>query len=160
MGAPHDRKGSADKMCAKQDAHRHDNQIKTKDGMPFPFRVATRAFRVIRKMWNDYRNGRNMRKPITQEQSPRTGEDYPGEAEDESSKKRNRREIPVSAIEQSLPSKDYQKNPPTRRQQEVIERWVHQGGEWPWRIEQVVHQDPSDNMRGICVLEVKDLYAV
>ncbi|KAI8946052.1 hypothetical protein F4801DRAFT_583809 [Xylaria longipes] len=48
----------------------------------------------------------------------------------------------------------------TSAQRPVIESWVHKGGEWPWRIEQIVHRDSSENLLGIWVLEVKDPHAV
>ncbi|KAI1158095.1 hypothetical protein F5B18DRAFT_657006 [Nemania serpens] len=37
---------------------------------------------------------------------------------------------------------------------------VHRDGPYPWRLEQVMHQDSSENLRGIWVLKVKDMHAV
>jgi hypothetical protein len=108
-------------------------------------------------MWKDYQNGRNMRKQIIHKQDPGTGDDGSRKAEDETQKLRHRG-IPALAAKKSSPSKHYHENRLERRAKPrpVTEHWVHQGGEWPWKIEQVVHRDSSGNTRGIWVLEAKD----
>ncbi|RWA11755.1 hypothetical protein EKO27_g3352 [Xylaria grammica] len=190
MAASHRGEESANTIRTEQVAHSHNHQTNTKRVALFLPYVITWLFRVIQQAWKDHQNGRNLRKRITQEQGSETGDDRPGEAKnetekprddreaqeqtpgtrdnrlkepkDESKKPRDRRDIPVVATEGSPPSEYYRegRRAKSARHRPVMEFWVHQGGEWPWRIEQIVHRDPSGNARGIWVLEVKDLSAM
>ncbi|KAI3330856.1 hypothetical protein F4824DRAFT_326272 [Ustulina deusta] len=162
MAASHHHEESVNKRITEKAAHRHNHQTKMERATLFLSHIITWPFRVIRQAWKDYQSGRNMRKWITQEQDPKTGDDRPREAEDKTKKLRGRREIPVLATEGSSSSQYYHEDRRARsaRHRPVIEHWVHQGGEWPWRIEQVVHRDASGNARGIWVLEVKDMSAM
>ncbi|KAI8948406.1 hypothetical protein F4801DRAFT_462631 [Xylaria longipes] len=64
---------------------------------------------------------------------------------------------PFRFIKQTL--SDYQSGRNMRKRiTQEPEHWVHQAGEWPWRIEHVVQWDPSKNFRVLSVLEVNDLY--
>ncbi|KAI0446126.1 hypothetical protein F4803DRAFT_505691 [Xylaria telfairii] len=168
MAISHHRKDPADKMNDEQAVHRHNDQTntKTKQGTSLPSRVVTWPFHIIKQTWKDYQNGRNMQKLITQEQEPAAEDDQRREATNKNNKQRNHHETPVSATKGSPPGKYYDKPPPEGKSEErkaarpVAEYWVHQGGDYPWRIEQVVHRGPSENVRGLWVLEVKDLYAM
>ncbi|KAI0454277.1 hypothetical protein F5B21DRAFT_476506 [Xylaria acuta] len=89
-----------------------------------------------------------MRKRITQEPEPRAGDDQRWKPEDETNKQQDGHETPASATRGSSPSS---------ARSEVAEHWVHQAGEWPWRVEQEVQRDPSKKFRVLSVLEVNDL---
>ncbi|KAI1352387.1 hypothetical protein F5Y01DRAFT_324325 [Xylaria sp. FL0043] len=164
MEASHDHKDSAGQRATAQASNRHNNQTKTKHGRAFPTRLVAWPFRITQQAWKDYRSGRNMRMRTTQEQASEAGGDQHSEEEKDTNKQSNDQEIPMSAIQGSPPSNYHHENPSASRAQPrrgaVVEHWVHQGGEWPWRIEQVVHRDSSENVRGIWVLEAKDLHAM
>ncbi|KAI1747797.1 hypothetical protein F4782DRAFT_535072 [Xylaria castorea] len=104
-------------MRAEQAAYRHNNQTKTKHGMPLASHFATWPFRIIRQTWREYRNGRNMRKRITQGQDPETDDNHSEKAEDETNEQRGRRGRPVSATDGSSPDKHQHGNPPSRSAQ-------------------------------------------
>ncbi|KAI1272911.1 hypothetical protein F5Y07DRAFT_412086 [Xylaria sp. FL0933] len=164
MAASHDHKDSVGQKGTAQASNPHNNQTKTKHRGPFPSRLITRPFRIIQQAWNDYRSGRNMRMRTTPEQTSEAGGDQHREEEKNTSKQSEDQEIPMSATQGSSPNNYYHENPSAstarRHRGALVEHWVHQGGEWPWRIEQVVHRDSSENVRGIWVLEAKDLHAM
>ncbi|GAW25843.1 hypothetical protein SAMD00023353_1400800 [Rosellinia necatrix] len=122
--------------------------------------VITRPFCIIRQIWEDYQRGRNMRKRIAQERGPGKEDCRLEEAEDETEKLRDRRDIPVLTTERSSPSKDSHEDQEARSGQRcpVNEHWVHQGGEWPRRIERVDHRHLPGNAHGIWGLEEKDVF--
>ncbi|KAI1743145.1 hypothetical protein F4680DRAFT_445021 [Xylaria scruposa] len=150
-------------MSNKQAAHHHDDEakMKTSHSMLWPSRVVTWPFRFIKQTLSDCQSGRNMRKRITQELEPRAGDDQRCELEDETDKQQDGHETPASATGGLSPRKYYDKSTQKNEQHrsvriEVVEHWVHQAGEWPWRVEHVVQRDPSKNWRVFSVLEVND----
>ncbi|TRX95971.1 hypothetical protein FHL15_003113 [Xylaria flabelliformis] len=165
MATSQHRKGSADKMSNQQAAYHHDEEAKTKTNhsMSWPSRVATWPFQVIKQIISDYQSGRNMRKRITREPEPRAGDDQHWEPEDETNKQQDGHETSASATRGSSPRKYHDKPLQNNEQHrsvgsEVAKHWVHQAGEWPWRIEYgVLQTDPSRNFRVVSFLEVNDL---
>ncbi|KAI1345467.1 hypothetical protein F5Y01DRAFT_323261 [Xylaria sp. FL0043] len=153
---------SADKIGIKHTIQHHNHQTKGNRAISFLPHVAARPFRVFRQLWKYCQTGRNIRKQRTQGQGSKTGDDRPEKAEDKPQQLQNCSEVSAPAIKRFSPSRYYSEDQPASNAQHrpVIEHWVHQGGEWPWRIEQIVHRDSSDNARGIWVLEVKDLSAM
>ncbi|KAI1192945.1 hypothetical protein F5X97DRAFT_339559 [Nemania serpens] len=136
---------------------------KTKHITSLPAVIITRPFRSIRQVWRDYQDGRNTRKRKPRERVSPTpiGDDHHAEADNKTSTQPDF----DNRTRAASTDQGYHVNPLARqngplRPRPVVEYWVHQGGPYPWRLEQVVHRDPSDNLRGIWVLEVKDMHAV
>ncbi|KAI8945699.1 hypothetical protein F4801DRAFT_567433 [Xylaria longipes] len=107
-----------------------------------------------------------MRIQTTQTQDPGTGDNRPGKAKNETKNQESLPETPVAAPESPEAGKppQYRRENPLENTRwlgprPVVGSWAHQGGEWPWRIEQVMYRDIWDNARGTSVLEVKDIFA-
>ncbi|KAJ8128989.1 hypothetical protein O1611_g4643 [Lasiodiplodia mahajangana] len=109
-------------------------------------KVTTWPFRATYRAWNDFRNGRQARKD--QENKREAQEEQTAFPETERSC-RETSQLPESHQDEA-----------TEDRRRACERgeWVRQQGEYPFRIEQLVHLD--DNTRGTWVLEVKDMFAI
>ncbi|KAH8163076.1 hypothetical protein CIB48_g5154 [Xylaria polymorpha] len=149
MAVPHNGTKSDDVIESKEKiTHCHHIQNKevkydTSTAASLAVWLIAWPFRIIQEIWNDYQDGRNMRIRKTKEQGLGTAADA--------------EKIPDS-------SGYYHENPLARngllRPRPVVESWVHQGGEWPWRLDQIVYKGTCDNVRGIWSVEVKDMQAV
>lgn len=88
----------------------------------------------------------------------------PGERKNETKKTQDPPQTAADAEKIPDSSGYYHENPLARngllRPRPVVESWVHQGGEWPWRLDQIVYKGTCDNVRGIWSVEVKDMQAV
>ncbi|KAI0444515.1 hypothetical protein F4803DRAFT_549128 [Xylaria telfairii] len=109
-------------------------------------KITTWPFRATCQAWNDFRAGRQVRKNQKHKQDAQVEQTAVPKTE------RSRGEMSQSPTSH--------RGRPTGLQQagRRKEGWARQRGEYPWRIEQLVHQD--DNTRGTWVLEAKDMSAI
>ncbi|KAI0968989.1 hypothetical protein F4678DRAFT_440596 [Xylaria arbuscula] len=109
-------------------------------------KITTWPFRAICQAWSDFQKGRQVRK----------SQDHKQEAQEEQTAfpetERSRGETSKSPINHQDKSTGLRQPGPKK------EGWARQRGEYPWRIEQLVHLD--DNTRGTWVLEAKDMSAI
>ncbi|KAI1117924.1 hypothetical protein F5Y14DRAFT_290422 [Nemania sp. NC0429] len=111
-------------------------------------KTATWPFRATRQAWGDFKKGRQVRKDEERKQEEQEEQTTSPETE------RSREELSQSSAIYKHRSKGLQRRKPRSKG----EGWARQRGEYPWRIEQLVHLD--DNTRGTWVLEAKDLSAI
>ncbi|KAI1329156.1 hypothetical protein F5Y16DRAFT_397622 [Xylariaceae sp. FL0255] len=112
-------------------------------------KVIARPFRATYQAWNGFKTGRKLRKLGAQrEQTASPDNEHSGGDITKSTKSGN-------SAQPSLQTHNHQSRD---HQGHKKEGWTRQKGEYPWRIEQLVHED--DNTRGTWVLEMKDMSAV
>ncbi|KAI1426558.1 hypothetical protein F5Y12DRAFT_794110 [Xylaria sp. FL1777] len=109
-------------------------------------KITTWPFRAICQVWNDFKRGRQVRKD--QEHKQEMQEEQTEFPETEQS----HGETSQSLVSRQNRSTGLQRRNPKQQ------GWKRQRGEYPWRIEQLVHLD--DNTRGTWVLEAKDMSAI
>ncbi|KAH8157849.1 hypothetical protein CIB48_g10393 [Xylaria polymorpha] len=106
-------------------------------------KITTWPFRATCQAWNDFQKGRQVRKDQEHKQKAQ---------EEQTETERSRGETSQSPASHRRRSTRLQQPGPKK------EGWARQRGEYPWRIEQLVHLD--DNTRGTWVLEAKDMSAI
>lgn len=134
-----------------------------KRGAKWAARVALWPLCGIRQAWNDYQNGRIMRKREGRAESYGRGGDRHCKVQSGADTRSGPDQTRKAAEEASEPRKAFKdwnapRNECHNRPRRLNRGWEYQDGEFPWRIERVVQEE--DNWRGVWVLEVKDMWSM
>ncbi|KAF2973280.1 hypothetical protein GQX73_g409 [Xylaria multiplex] len=115
-------------------------------------KITTWPFRATYQAWNDFQQGRQVRKDQERKKEAQEKQDA-----EEGQTASPETESPRGQTSQS-PASHQDRSTELQKPRRRKEGWGRQQGEYPWRIEQLVHLD--NNTRGTWVLEAKDMSAI